>query len=318
MRKFIWIAALTAALGATMVSCGDDGDIVASTEVSDFGGERLMSIGEDTRFSYNSDGTLRQIVDYGSTLTFDYEKGIMTFREDDVIQEAKFTTNSKGYITGFSISQITEDWDEDEDEDATYNYSLSYEFEYNGSDHITRASYKEVSVNAVTKEKKYEYNVTWKFFWNGDLLSKVEVTGEDRDIEGTYNWSSIHTYSYAGALENRYMQYTDGIAGEIDIDSSVEPAMCVGLFGKGPAKYPVKVSSDREMEFEYKLNSKGLVDTETSIYKSEDDDYIATTNYSYGSHSRAESVNGGSGPQRVKAQRGDSRNHVSLFRRAKR
>lgn len=300
-------------MGTIVVSCGDDGDIVASTEVSDFGGERLMSIGEDTRFSYNSDGTLRQIVDYGSTLTFDYEKGIMTFSEDDVVQEAKFTTNSKGYITGFSTSGS------EEDEDVTYNYSVSYKFEYNGSDHITSATVNEVSINSVTKEKTYEYNVTWKFFWNGDLLSKVEVTGEDRDIEGTYNWSSIHTYGYEGALENRYMQYTDGIAGEIDIDSSVEPAMCVGLFGKGPAKYPVKISSDREMEFEYKLNSKGLVETETSIYKSEDDDdYIATTNYSYGSHSRAESVNAGSGPQRVKAQRGDSRNHVSLFRRAKR
>lgn len=307
---------MTAALCATMVSCGDDGDIVASTEVSDFGGERLMSIGEDTRFSYNSDGTLRQIVDYGSTLTFDYEKGIMTISEDEVNQEVKFTTNSKGYITSIST---TEDVDDEEDDDATYNYSLSYEFEYNGSDHITRASYKEVSVNAVTKEKKYEYNVTWKFFWNGDLLSKVEVTGEDRDIEGTYNWSSIHAYSYEGSLENRYMQYTDGIACDVDFDSSVEPAMCVGLFGKGPAKYPVKISGDREMEFEYKLNSKGLVETETSIYKSEDDDdYIATTNYSYGSHSRAESVNAGSGPQRVKAQRGDSRNHASLFRRAKR
>lgn len=316
MRKFIWMAALTAALCTTVVSCGDDGDIVASTEVSDFGGERLMSIGEDTRFSYNSDGTLRQIVDYGSTLTFDYEKGIMTISEDEVNQEVKFTTNSKGYITSIST---TEDVDDEEDDDATYNYSLSYEFEYNGSDHITRASYKEVSVNAVTKEKKYEYNVTWKFFWNGDLLSKVEVTGEDRDIEGTYNWSSIHAYSYEGSFENRYMQYTDGIACDVDFDSSVEPAMCVGLFGKGPAKYPVKISGDREMEFEYKLNSKGLVETETSIYKSEDDDdYIATTNYSYGSHSRAESVNAGSGPQRVKAQRGDNRNHVSLFRRAKR
>lgn len=271
-----------------------------------------MSIGEDTRFSYNSDGTLRQIVDYGSTLTFDYEKGIMTFSEDDVVQEAKFTTNSKGYITGFSTSGS------EEDEDVTYNYSVSYKFEYNGSDHITSATVNEVSINSVTKEKTYEYNVTWKFFWNGDLLSKVEVTGEDRDIEGTYNWSSIHTYGYEGSLENRYMQYTDGIAGEIDIDSSVEPAMCVGLFGKGPAKYPVKISGDSEMEFEYKLNSKGLVETETSIYKSEDDDYIATTNYSYGSYSRAESVNAGSGPQRVKAQRGDSRNHVSLFRRAKR
>lgn len=303
---------MTAALCATMVSCGDDGDIVASTEVSDFGGERLMSIGEDTRFSYNSDGTLRQIVDYGSTLTFDYEKGIMTFSEDGENQEAKFTTNSKGYITGFSTSGS------EEDEDVTYNYSVSYEFEYNGSDHITSASVNEVSINAVTKEKTYEYNVTWKFFWNGDLLSKVEVTGEDRDIEGAYNWSSIHTYSYEGSLENRYMQYTDGIAGDVDIDSSVEPAMCVGLFGKGPAKYPVKISGDSEMEFEYKLNSKGLVETETSIYKSEDDDYIATTDYSYGSHSRTKSVNAGSGSQRVRAQRGDSRNHVSLFRRAKR
>lgn len=315
MRKFIWLAALTAALCATMVSCSDEPEVVASSEVSDFGGERLTSIGEDTRFSYNSDGTLRQIADYNSTLTFDYEKGIMTISEDEVNHEVKFTTNSKGYITSIST---TEDVDDEEDDDATYNYSLSYEFEYNGSDHITSASYNEVSVNAVTKEKKYEYSVTWKFLWNGDLLSKVEVTGEDRDIEGTSNWSSIHTYSYEGSLENRYMQYTDGIAGEVDIDSSVEPAMCVGLFGKGPAKYPVKVSSDREMEFEYKLNTKGLVETETRIYKSEYDDYVVTTDYSYGSHSRAEAVNAGSGSHRVKAQRGDRRNHVSLFRRAKR
>ena len=315
MRKFIWMAALNAALCTTMVSCSDEPEVVASSEVSDFGGERLMSIGEDTRFSYNSDGTLRQVIYYDLTLTFDYEKGIMTISEDEVNQEVKFTTNSKGYITSIST---TEDVDDEEDDDATYNYSLQYEFEYNGSDHITSASYNEVSVNAVTKEKKYEYSVTWKFFWNGDLLSKVEVTGEDRDIEGTSNWSSIHTYSYEGSLENRYIQYTDGIACDVDFDSSVEPAMCVGLFGKGPAKYPVKISGDSEMEFEYKLNSKGLVETETSIYKSEYDDYIATTNYSYGSHSRAESVNAGSGPQRVKAQRGDSRNHASLFRRAKR
>lgn len=60
MKKFVWITALTVALCVAMASCGDDependGNVIASAEVSDFGGVRLMSVDGGIDYSYNSD-----------------------------------------------------------------------------------------------------------------------------------------------------------------------------------------------------------------------------------------------------------------------
>ena len=79
MKKIVWLAALTVALCATVASCGDDepdngANVTASAEVSDFGGERLISIDEGIDYSYNSDGTLRQVKGLGLNMIFDYRK----------------------------------------------------------------------------------------------------------------------------------------------------------------------------------------------------------------------------------------------------
>lgn len=82
--KFLMIAAVCATFGFGIASCNDDDDdngvVVPSPEVSDFGGNRLVSVG-GTNFSYNTDGTLRQIEEYGNKLVFDYSKTLVSTKK---------------------------------------------------------------------------------------------------------------------------------------------------------------------------------------------------------------------------------------------
>ena len=83
-----------------MSSCGDDerkndGNVIASAEVSDFGGVRLMSVDGGIDYSYNSDGTLHQVKGFGLNMTFDYKKGLMIADEEGENLEVRFTTSSR-------------------------------------------------------------------------------------------------------------------------------------------------------------------------------------------------------------------------------
>lgn len=313
MKKFVWMAALTVALCATVASCGDDepdngGNVTASAEVSDFGGERLMSIDEGIDYSYNSDGTLRQVQGLGLNMIFDYRKGIISYREGGKDQKVTFTTNSKGYITGLSSSST------EKDGYVTYNYTVSYEFEYNGADHLTYASVNQVNTDT-DSQKLDEISMSWKFSWNGDLLSKVEIAGQSNGIDGDDQWNYTNNFSYDESVENLYMQYTMGVVENTDLTGVVQTVMYAGLFGKGPSKYPTRVYGSNEMNFDYMINSKALVEAEDIKY--EDDNFSFPINYIYSSSTKANARNAGSASRRMKAQQGDSRNHIGLFRRAR-
>ena len=313
MKKFVWMAALTVALCATVASCGDDepdngANVTASAEVSDFGGERLISIDEGIDYSYNSDGTLRQVKGLGLNMIFDYRKGIISYSEGDKNQSVTFTTNSKGYITGLSSSST------EKDGYVTYNYTVSYEFEYNGADHLTYASVNQVNTDT-DSQKLDEISMSWKFFWNGDLLSKIEIAGQSNGIEGDDQWNYTNNFSYHESVENRYMQYTMGVVENTELTGAVQIAMYAGLFGKGPSKYPTQVYGSNEINFDYMINSKGLVEAEDIKY--EDDNFSFPINYIYSSSTKANARNAGSASRRMKAQQGDIRNNIGLFRRAR-
>lgn len=313
MKKFVWLAALTVALCATVASCGDDepdngGNVTASAEVSDFGGERLMSIDEGIDYSYNSDGTLRQVKGFGLNQIFDYRKGIILYSEGGKDQKVTFTTNSKGYITGLSSSSS------EKDGYVTYNYTVSYEFEYNGADHLTYASVNQVNTDT-DSQKLDEISMSWKFYWNGDLLSKVEIAVQSTGIEGDDQLNYTNNFSYDESVENRYMQYTMGVVENTDLTGVVQIAMYAGLFGKGPSKYPTRVYGSNEINFDYMINSKGLVETETLMY--DGDDFSIPIDYTYGSSTKANPRNAGSASRRVKFHRADSRNNSLLIRSTK-
>lgn len=314
--KYLMIAAI-AVLGVTVSSCDDDDDkggVAARPEISDFGGERLVSAG-DVHFSYNSDGTLRQVEEYGDKILFDYSKGTLTFSDEEVTQVCRFTTNNKGYITSIILSFV-----EDEG-DSKYQLEGSYQFQYDAYDHLTAASYNSVSTDLASKER-YEENRTWKLTWNAGLLSKVDEKGSSRSDDYNENWSSTVTLSYDNALDNRYMQYSNGVVESIGIDSDIESPILAGVLGKGPTKYPTasveeivetQSSYTENFVYEYTLNAKGLVEREAETYYGEP--YIV--DYTYSSDSKAKSPCVGSRSAVVKKHRVGRRHNMGLFGRRK-
>lgn len=295
-----------------LTSCGDDeddiiqeddkgGGFVTKTEAGDFDGTHLTAVGNGgyyTYFRYNSDGSLRLIEDDYEKIVFDYTNGTATFIDGTSEQKAHFTTNQKGYITELSNSGSDEDG----------NWDVVYKFQYNSSDHLTNVAFNEVYTYLATKETT---DVTWKFTWNGDLLSNVEVNGTDNEER----WSSNLNFTYTDATDNRYMQYTDEVIGEIDLDGGIEVCMYVGLFGKGPSKYPSKIEGDYDDAYiTYDLNSKGLVERENVDYG---DKYNYTIEFSYDNLSKdsAPVADNKAGVGRKRHM--NNRNNISLWGRKK-
>lgn len=310
--KFLMIAAVCATFGFGIASCNDDDDdngiVVPSPEVSDFGGNRLVSVG-GTNFSYNTDGTLRQIEEYGNKLVFDYSKSTVTGYFDGETQTATFTTDKNGYVTGLttSISGM--------DEGVEYKADVSWDICYNAAGHITEAALTQIYTDVSSKMTEVT-DIAWKLTWNGDLLTAREATGKTEYSNGEEpeRWNSKVIFSYDNAIENRYMQYTEGIIDAIDFDGDIESPMFVGLLGKGPSKYPSEIEniedqySEKEV-YEYTLNDKGLLEREKNTYL----DYSNYIDYTYSSGSRATVPAAGS--ESVKPMR--NRRHISLFGRSK-
>ncbi len=315
MKKFLMFAALSAVLCVATTSCDEEDDdkggdnYVVPTEESDFDGERLISVGSDgdyTNFSYNDDGSLRQITYNNDKLTFDYTNGTITFSDNISAQKASFTTNKKGYITELSQSGTEED----------SKWTVSYRFQYNGSDHLTNVAVNDVYTDLSTKEKETT-DITWKLTWNGDLLSSVKINGSDNEGK----WGENITFTYTDAAENRYMQYTNNVITAIDLDGNIEDPMYVGLFGKGPSKYPSEIKTEDTYEQEYytdfityDLNSKGLVERETS---DSGDGYSWAVDYTYDSLSQSYAPAADNKAGVGRKHHRDSRNHTSLFGRKK-
>ena len=111
----------------------------------------------------------------------------------------------------------------------TYNfYNVSHKFEYDSSDHITYASVNQVNTDA-DSHKLEEISMSWKFSWNGDLLSKVEITGQSNGIEGDDQMNYTNHYSYDESVENRFMQYTYGVVESTDLQASFKQS-CMQVY----------------------------------------------------------------------------------------
>ena len=318
-------AALSAALCTVATSCDSDddgneggGSVVPPTEASNFGGERLTSVSNDygynITFSYNSDGSLRQVNDDDSKIIFDYSKGILTFSDDDTHQEARFTTNDKGYITGFSCSQSYND------EGSKYESKVSYQFKYNGGGHLISVICNEEETYRGSKDVT---DITWSLSWNGDLLTTVDIKGSYKSpSEGIDDkWSTVNDFTYDQAPDNNYMQYTNAIIDAIDLDGDIEAPMFAGILGKGPSKYPTKIvtncTDDEDTSTEeqsYDINAKGLVETEYGHQYDGYGEYDWSVSYGYGSASKVASRSNGKSVDKI-IRHGNPRNHVSLFKR---
>lgn len=310
------IAAVSAVIGFGVASCSDDdkdgdkGLVVPSPEVSDLGGVRLMSVG-DILFSYNADGTLRQTNDEGDKITIDYAKGTATFTEGDWSQVAHFTTNDKGYLASISVS-------------GTDN--VNWQFQYDGEGHLTECVIKEVYNSPEGKEEDI---VKWKLTWRDGLLTNTDVTGSSKSNEYNETWTNNITYSYTDAPENNYLQYSNGLVNSIDLDSSLEPLMYAGIFGKGTVKHhtaSVEVFNGRTIHYgevnedsytenfsyEYVLNEKGLLEREIG---NSDPDYPYEVVYTYSSGSKAKAQSVGGRSAKAEKHRANIRKHIGLFGR---
>lgn len=318
------IAAVSAVIGFGAASCSDDdkdddkGLVVPSPEVSDFDGERLTSV-DYIHFSYNSNGTLRQIYyeEDDDKITIDYAKGTATFSGDGWNQVCKFTTTEKGYVSSITFSGM----------DDGEHLDIKYEFQYDGEGHLTKEVYNEVSTTPGSKSK-YVDKSTMTLTWSAALLTNIEKNStyeetveQDGEVNTyTYVNNSDITYSYDNASENPSQQYTEGLVRNFEISDGLA---YVGLCGKGPVKYPTAyVENDVQNDYsytnnytiEYILNDKGLVEKETVRPDFEYAD-VQETNYVYSSGSKAKAQSVGTKSAKAEKRRANIRKHIGLFGR---
>lgn len=229
---------------------------------SDLNGMKLVEV-DGMTLSYTSDGILRTIQNNydGSThYSFDFENGIMKYENEKV---CTFKTNQHGYITKAEFrGAIENSWYD--------TFYAVWEMSYNDAGHLVTAVY---TMNHEVDANK----VVMNFIWNGDLLTEVNGNGEYcSDHAELEKWDFRTELSYENAKDNTSMQYTYNMVEMIDPDGDIEDLMfTTRLFGKGPSKYPTKISNWGGTDnFEYILNDKGLVIEELN------DGYVSAT-YKY-------------------------------------
>lgn len=264
---------LMTATAMALASCGDDdggsgdgsggdfeenGNVVASSEICNFGGQRLTNVDDYYKITYNTDDSIREIQGGDYNITFNYVNGVMTISCSEFTHDYDFTTNSKGYITEMRGNLY----------DDAFAVSAVNSFKYNKDDHLTYVSCETTSFEGVELMEKLA--ATWTLTWSNELLTSVYFSKEHWDSYGSEGWQEEYTYSYADAPENIYMQYTRNIVNDIYFHDYLEALVLVGLFGKAPAYYPTKIITSEvgttfthEHRYEYILNSNGLVETET-------------------------------------------------------
>lgn len=299
MKKFISFAVFCVVMSMAVVSCskddggdpddpaienpskpgdGDDSDndqpgnvnIQAIAKLCDFGGVRLTKIGGSewsTSFGYNKDGAIIAMNDQYSGLTIDYKKCTATITEDDFTQECKFTLDKQGRLASLSWSG--------EDEDGPVK--LEYKFQYNDAGHLIRQTY-----HSDSDAGYWAHDDADVYTWEGDLLVKSVSTSTEKQGEDVRTEVSTCTFSYIGAPDNRYKQFTDHLVGCMSLDSSFGELLLVGILGKGPAKYPTCIISDYDRtDYSYTLNAKGLVEKESFSADYGDGPRVYTTTYTY-------------------------------------
>lgn len=289
MKKFFMLAAMSAALCLGAVACGDDdddddngngdnvdnvdnggntsGNVVASADLSDFGGVRLDNV-DDIFFDYDSDGVLTRVnlPPYNSYL-FDYKNATLT-SPGDSDQDCRFTTDKMGRITSITYSNKYDDVSE--------NTQLT--FRYNKGGHLIFAeeNFTYSKPNEAGGEKK-----TVNCIWDGDLLTKCE--NELLIIQNgvtVKSYRSTYNYGYTDAPDNHFMQYT--VWGSRFMEVGFAKLIYAGLYGKGPSKYPTTYSwssseyGESNLTIRYELNDKGLVKTEEAST-----DYADAHRYTY-------------------------------------
>lgn len=240
---------------------GNDGQ--ANGTITSINGTHLTGVGP-YRFKYDTEGRVASVY-YGNdpAITFDYASGKLCFYdtyddEDDIeVQDVRFT--KEGYLAGFSGS-----WDEIDDDGYRYVGSGYCSFSYNSDGNLVEAVYesndKEIGPDGTfTEYDKHTCTFTWT---DGNLVKMVEDAYE-KDEDGVDTWTNTFTLTY-GDTTNAFKQYSLGM-GYLDFGEGTEALMCAGLFGKGPAKLPNKLSRhdydgysyDADMSFE--LNDNGTI-----------------------------------------------------------
>jgi len=285
------------------------------SEAGNFDGTHLTSVGSDHYFTYfDYLGSQLKMTYSDDEVTFDFSKGIVTMKEGDYEDTARFSTNEKGYLTEL----FSKGYDED-----GYNYTVRWQFQYNNAGHITNAVCSQRIISDTDPDKNESIDITWNLVWNGDLLLSAEINGSDT-FDG--NWSDNIDFFYTDAVDNRYMQYTSEVIEAIDFDSSVNDFMYVGVFGKGPSKYPSKIVEKSQenadvidtswSDLTYTLNSKGLVEREYGKSTSYDgDSYNWEYIYTYDNIKSASAPAMGNKAKVGSKRHMKSRNQISLFGR---
>lgn len=252
-RKYFLSALLASACLFTFPACSDsdddEGGSIPSKGVALYNGKLITNVGS-TWFKYDENNRCTSFGDNRyDNHTIDYTTGIIYDNDNDDNFSVSF--NSKCQITKYQYSYKANN--DEETESAT--------FSYDASGHLTSITGKSkyVEYEGSGKYEDIVGNGTAKLQWKNGNLVKIIITEECKDNDGGYEKNIDEITIKYNTEENIWLQPVGSILENV-LPSDVYNLVHVGMFGVGPANFPVSVYVKRTSTY----NEDGELNTETS------------------------------------------------------
>lgn len=270
--KFIANFFMATMLCVNLSSCGDDSDGLSSNPLStltDINGERvkLTSVG-GICFGYDENGNLESVSDSDETYYIEGNKIDMNYEGEDGAYNINFSLNAAGFITKINMScdlKYGSYYDKQ-------NFTYTFEYDSNGQMIKTKANGSGKWNYGDGDSGSAEAEGTGKLTWLDGKLIKYESEGVTSGYEDGEQYNDVEkvivNYEY-GTLANPIRQNPVAIS-DMCNGEMFSFFGCVGLFGVGPAYFPVSCSQTftgdwpeyNNYNFSYILNDNGTIRVE--------------------------------------------------------
>lgn len=249
-------------------SDNDDGGDIPSKGVALYNGKLITKVG-GAWFKYDEKNRCSSFGENRyDNYTIDYTQGVIV--TDDEEEKINVSFNSKCYITRYRWKSFSEYYNEEED--------LSLSFTYDGSGHLTSITGKSKYTDNNEDFEDIE-NATVKLSWKNGNLVNITSTTEAKDNDGGYE-KEINEFTIKyGTEENIWLQPVYSLLYEF-LPEEVECLGHIGMFGVGPANFPVSIYvKTTNTNNESGKNKTTTTEDDTNVSVSTNTD--GTINYEY-------------------------------------
>lgn len=221
-----------------VISCDDDDEEVGTTVVSsaafyDIDGQRVQSVGDLVRCSYDDNGGLQYLSLWNQEYRVSNNPFKLSFDDGMSIREITATFNGIGYISSYKMSRTyyNNKYDKD-DETTTANFS------YNSNGQISK-----ITMKASEPDGYWSANGTATFTYSGTAVKTISSKVVEKEGKETYTEKRNYEFVYKSKYENKYQQYTPSYAMFL-FDEDLVGLSLIGMFGMASSQLPDDI--DRE------------------------------------------------------------------------